>query len=263
MHSSVKISEKKINELLGGRASVRVFDQVGSTNTLLKTAAEAGAPHGAVIVAREQTAGRGRMGRSFHSPLGTGLYVSILVRPELAAENVLLITPLSAVALCSALERHGCLGTQIKWVNDIYVDDKKAAGILVEGAVTSDGRIDYAVVGIGVNLYSPDGGFPDEISATACGAFDGNDRAIDCDRLVSDIIDEFLSLFEKLPEREFMSEYRRRSYLLGKPVTVTRGDGIYFGVAAEVDDSARLVVDCDDGVRRVFDSGEARARAKK
>ena len=262
MRSQIEISEAAVNEYLRGAATVRVYECVSSTNTLLKEAAESGAPHGTVIVAREQTGGRGRMGRSFHSPRGTGLYLSILVRPELAADDVLLITPLTAVALCQALEGAGCHVPQIKWVNDIYVGEKKAAGILVEGAVTPDGKIGYAVVGIGINLYSPDGGFPDDISRIACGAFDGTETKIDGNRLVSDIIDNFLSLFNALPHRGFMDEYRRRSYLLGKPVTVTRGDSEFVGIAAEIDDSARLSVDCEDGIRRTFDSGEARVRTK-
>ena len=113
--------------------SLEVYDCVDSTNTLLKKQADEGAPHGRVIIAREQTGGRGRMGRSFHSPRGTGLYISILLRPEMPPESVLLVTPMTAVAVCQALDSAQCPTPRIKWVNDIYVGGKKLAGILTEG----------------------------------------------------------------------------------------------------------------------------------
>ena len=198
------------------------------------------------------------MGRSFYSPEGSGLYVSILVRPRLTADDCLLITPLAAVATSRALEASGCPETAIKWVNDIYVGGKKGAGILVEGSFSPDGCLDHAVVGIGINLYQPDGGFPNELGDIASSFFDG--RSVDVNRLAVDLIRELWTLYRALPDRRFMDEYRRRSFLLGESVTVERGGEIYLGKAVDIDDSARLIVECDDGVRRKFDSGEARAR---
>lgn len=263
MASPKKLNEKKITEYLAAEGlswvDVRVYDRVTSTNTLMKTAAEGGAAHGRVILARRQTAGRGRMGRTFYSPEDTGLYVSILIRPRLAAEDCLLLTPLAAVAACRALEASGCPQVDVKWVNDIYVGDKKGAGILVEGSFSADGGVDYAVVGIGLNLFPPKKGFPDDIAHTACAFFDSG-AALDVNRLAADLIRCVFGLYESLPNRDFMDEYRSRSCLIGRDVTVTRGDEEFFGRAVSVDDSARLAVECDDGVLRLFDSGEARAK---
>ena len=240
---------------------VRVHDCVASTNTLLKADAEAGVEQGRVIIAARQSAGRGRMGRSFYSPEGSGLYLSLLVRPRLSAEDCLLLTPLAAVAACRAIEASGCPRVDIKWVNDIYQNEKKGAGILVEGSFSPDGGVKYAVIGIGINLFSPAEGFPEDIRSTACAFFDGHD-GFDVDRLAADLIVELLSLYGDLPNRDFMDEYRSRSCLIGRDVTVTRGGEEYFGRAVGIDDGARLEVDCADGIRRVFDSGEARARAR-
>lgn len=259
-----KISAETIKEYLRpcGLAwvGVEVYDSLPSTNTRLKEYAAEDAPHGTVLIAREQTAGRGRMGRSFHSPSGGGLYMSILTRPRMAADKVLLMTPLTAVAVCRALEGFGSPRTDVKWVNDVYINGKKAAGILVEGTVTQDGGIDCAVVGVGVNLSPPDGGFPSDISDTACVVFDSENSVSDVNRLISELIREFFSLYDALPNCDFMEDYRRRSFLLGKEVTVSRGGENYFGTAVEIDRDARLVVECCDGVRRIFDSGEARAK---
>ena len=242
--------------------TLHVYDSVDSTNTLLRGEAELGAPHGKVVIARSQTAGRGRMGRSFFSPEDTGIYMSILVRPSLSPDEMLFITPLTAVACARAVESSGCAKAQVKWVNDIYVDEKKAAGILVEGAVTPEGNIGYAVVGVGINLYSPKDGFPDEIKGIAKGAFDDGDKKIDRNRLIADFLSEFFALYNALPSHGFMEEYRRRSLLTGKSVTVSHGGNEYRGTAVDIDDSAHLIVECEDGERRAFHSGEARARAE-
>lgn len=241
---------------------ISVYDSVSSTNTLLKAEAERGAPHGRVIIARSQTAGRGRMGRSFYSPEDTGLYVSVLVRPDLSPDEIFFITPLTAVACARAIEASGCRKAEVKWVNDICVDKKKAAGILVEGSFDPSGRVAYAVVGMGINLYSPTGGFPDDIKDIACGAFDGAKEAVDRDRLIADLLCEFFDLYADMPRHAFMDEYCDRSLIIGEMVTVTHGENEYRGFAADIDESAHLIVECDDGKRRTFHSGEARVRRK-
>ena len=145
-------------------------DSVKSTNTALKELAKKGAPEGYLLSASSQTRGRGRLNRIFFSPKGTGLYCSLLLRPEIALPSYAL-TCLSAVALCETIESYG-IACGIKWVNDVYVNGKKAAGILVESAIDPDGRIRYAVIGIGVNLFQPTGGFPEEIREKAGSVFD-------------------------------------------------------------------------------------------
>ena len=135
---------------------ISVFSSVTSTNTILKEMAEQGAKEGTVIIAEEQTAGRGRTGKQFYSPKGTGIYISILLRPDIPAEESLFLTTSAAVATARAIEDVSDKRALIKWVNDIYLEDKKTCGILTEGAFNVEtGKLDYAIVGIGINKQIP------------------------------------------------------------------------------------------------------------
>ena len=261
MKSNV-LSAKEILSIMknAGTASlpdIEIYDCVGSTNTLLKSEAESGAPHGKVIIALSQTAGRGRLGRSFYSPPGSGLYISILLRPTLSAERSLLLTPMIAVACLRTLRRFGS-AAEIKWVNDILIDGRKTAGILVEGAPDNVGGIKYAVVGLGLNLLSPMGGFPDEIKNIACGAFDRVVPVPDKNSLIANLLVELFNLYSTLPDDGFMDEYRRFSCLLGRQVTMAVGDEEYSGRVIDVDRKAHLIVELENGEIRAFGSGEAR-----
>ena len=262
MKMSNAVSHRRILKMMEAHGApltpeIEILESVDSTNTLLKDRAMHGAPHGKVVIALSQTAGRGRMGRSFYSPEGSGLYISILLRPEMTASDALMLTPMTAVACLRALRASGCEGAGIKWVNDILISGKKAAGILVEGAPDGCGGISYAVVGIGINLVSPEGGFPEPIKNIACGAFDGISGKIDRDRLVSDLLCEFFSFYSRLPNTEFMKEYRAESCIVGKSVTLTDGECRYSGIVSDIDCGARIVLSCEDGETRVFGSGEA------
>jgi BirA family biotin operon repressor/biotin-[acetyl-CoA-carboxylase] ligase len=146
-----------------------VFDTVDSTNTVCLKRASGGDRRTYAAVAGGQTRGRGRRGRSFFSPDGTGLYMSILLRPSgLSADEAVKFTTIAAVAVSEAIEAVACKTASIKWVNDIYVSGRKACGILTEASFNpEDGTLDYAVVGIGINVYEPQGGFPEEIKDRA------------------------------------------------------------------------------------------------
>ena len=128
------------------------FGRVDSTNVRLKELAEAGAPHGTVVIADEQTGGKGRKGRKFESPAGAGLYFSLLLRPLCSVAETVCLTPWAAVAAAEAVFR--CCGTRpdIKWVNDLLLDGRKLCGILTELGLTPDGKLDYVIIGIGINL---------------------------------------------------------------------------------------------------------------
>ena len=143
-------------------------DSVTSTNTELIEMAKNGAKEGTVLIASEQTAGKGRTGKSFYSPEGSGVYLSILLRPDFKPEDALFLTTIAAVATAKAIESVSDKEAKIKWVNDVYLDNKKVCGILTESALSSDmEKLDYAVVGIGINLCPPEGGFPDDIKNIA------------------------------------------------------------------------------------------------
>lgn len=159
-----------------------VRKSLDSTNAEALRRAVDGAPEGTVIVAEEQTAGRGRRGRSFFSPAGTGIYLSILVRPALAAERAHLLTCSAAVAVAEAIEACAGVDASIKWVNDVYCRGKKVAGILTEGSFDLEGGVlQHAVVGIGVNVRPPHAGFPAEIAERAGAVLPASDATPSAD----------------------------------------------------------------------------------
>ena len=217
------------------------LEETDSTNRVAKELARQGAPHGTAVLAERQTAGRGRLGRSFFSPEG-GLYLSVILYPQCPPEDRALMTPMAAVAVCRALEQVCGISPGIKWVNDLYLGGKKLCGILCEGCG------DAVIVGIGLNLYTPEGGFPAEIPATALDVPVGR-------RALAEAIRQQL-----LQPGEFLAEYRERCLLLGKTVTVHPVAGEpYAARAVEIDDRCRLVVESCRG-REALDSGEVSVR---
>ena len=134
---------------------IDVFKTIDSTNNFAKSLAQLGAVHGTTVISEVQTQGRGRMGRSFYSPLGMGIYMSVILRPELSVEHSLLITSCAAVAVAEAIERVAGIDCKIKWVNDIYAGNKKLCGILTEASVNVEqGGLEYAIVGMGINVQN-------------------------------------------------------------------------------------------------------------
>ncbi len=226
------------------------LDTVPSTNTYLKELAENGEDEGCVVIARSQTAGRGRRGKDFFSPADTGLYMSILLRPKLSVENAHFITPAAALAVCRAIEELTGTMCGIKWVNDIFVDGKKAAGILCEGAFDYEkNETRYIVAGIGVNLSTES--FPEELENIATSLH----GAVSKDALAEKIVSELFKVVDALPSLDFLDEYRRRSVLIGKRVQIIGDDGVV-GIVRDIDSLCRLVVEKDEGGVVAVSSGE-------
>ena len=231
--------------------------EVTSTNTILKGLAEQGMPEGFVLIAESQTAGKGRLGRSFHSPVGTGLYFSILLRPACSAERSLFVTTAAAVAVCRAIEQITDKRPLIKWVNDIYLHEKKICGILTEASIDfASGGLKWAVLGIGVNLAEPEGGFPEDIRNIAGSLFDGVCSAEMRAQLAAAILDHFFELYKDLESGRFIGEYRTRSFLTGREIVFSMGNETYSGVVTGISDEAHLLVRLDSGEERAFSAGE-------
>ena len=262
---SAGLSSSNIESLLINQAvyDIRVLDSVDSTNSFARNLAREGAPEGTVVIAKEQTKGRGRRGHSFHSPAGTGLYMSIVLRPSIALAQAHLLTCLAAVAVSRAADHVCGRDTTIKWINDVYLGDRKVAGILTEGSSHANGaRFEYAIVGMGVNVADPPDGWPDDVSNRA-GSL-GMDP-LKCDVrgvLAAGILDEFWRLYEKLPEDTFHAEYRDRCFVLGNPLSISTEDGVLEGVAVDIDEEYRLVVALPEGGLHAFSSGEASVAVK-
>ena len=244
---------------------ISVFSSVTSTNTILKEMAEQGAKEGTVIIAEEQTAGRGRTGKQFYSPKGTGIYISILLRPDIPAEESLFLTTSAAVATARAIEDVSDKRALIKWVNDIYLEDKKTCGILTEGAFNVEtGKLDYAIVGIGINVCIPDGGFPDNIKDIATAIFDKqtdsiNKRSI----LIANLLDYFMEYYKDFNSKSYVKEYIERSMIIGKTITVIEGSKTSVAKASDIDKNCRLKVQFEDGTTKWLSSGEVSTKIHK
>ena len=237
---------------------LQFFKTITSTNTVLKEMAEKGAPEGTVLIASEQTAGRGRLSRSFYSPSGTGVYMSILMRPSFTPEESLYITTADAVAVAEAIETATNQAAKIKWVNDVYLNDKKACGILTEASYNMESnRLDYAVAGIGINLLRPEGGFPAELEPIVTSVFNQKNYTPDTrDRFIAEVISRFWDFYQNLTEKPFLEGYKKRSFLSGKEVYVISGSTRKLGKALDIDDEFHLHVVYEDGTGEYLQSGE-------
>lgn len=221
------------------------FDTIDSTNTYLKALAESGEDEGRIIIAKAQTAGRGRMGRTFHSPDSTGLYMSILLKPACSPEASSLLTPLAAVAAAEAIEELSGKSAGIKWVNDIFMNGRKVCGILTEASF-SENKIRYAVIGAGFNIAPPRGGFPDEISGIAGAIFDTVPEEDFREKLALSFAQKLFSYYARLEERDFLEGYINRSVVLRKKVTVMK-EPPFAATVKEIDRDCRLILEKDDG----------------
>lgn len=234
---------------------ILVFDEVSSTNTEAKELLKAESD-GALLLAERQTAGHGRMGRSFFSPESSGLYMSIGLKPKISAEKSVLITVAAAVAVSRALDTLFNIDTKIKWVNDIYYKGKKVCGILTEAVFEMEsGKISHAVVGIGINVRAPKEGFPEDIKDKA-GAV-GNVNDITRNRLAAEVANQFDKVYQNLEQPDFLEEYRKKSCLIGKKVMVMPIHGEqYPAVVSDIDGRAQLVVKTEDGRVLALSGGE-------
>ena len=241
--------------------AVGVRESVSSTNTVLKEIAEQGGREGMVVIAEQQSMGKGRLGRSFYSPKGSGLYMSLLLRPQFSAAESLSITTAAAVAVAGAADVVTGEHSAIKWVNDVYLRGRKICGILTEASVDFEGGgLHYAVLGIGVNLREPEGGFSGELRKVAGALFRQEPPPGTRTKLAAEILNRFFAFYQALPERTFMKEYRERSLLTGLEVTFRQGNGEQEGTVLGVDDEARLIVRLPDGSEKIFGAGEVQIK---
>jgi len=264
--TSDKLSAQSVMKYLRGTAARCRIETVGiidSTNTQLKRRGDAGEAEGLVLIAEGQTAGRGRIGRSFFSPEKTGLYMSILLRPKFKADQALFITTAAAVAVAKTIEEETGLDAKIKWVNDIFCNSRKVCGILTEASMDFEaGTLAYAVPGIGINISDPECGVPEElrdIVGTLCGKEPVGDLK---SRLAAGILNYFFDYYENLTDKLFLEEYRNRSFLIGEYVTFMSSSEHREAKVLDIDDQARLVVEYNDGTLEALGAGEVSVRRK-
>ena len=243
-------------------AEITIKDTVTSTNTLLRSAAENGAPDKTVLIANEQTEGRGRRGKSFYSPADSGIYMSILLCPDFGADKSFFITAGAAVSVVRAVKKVCGIDAGIKWVNDIMLDGKKICGILTE-AVTDfeSGSLQYAVMGLGINISRPKDGFPSEISDIASSLYsdEAADNELKCS-LAAEILNNFFDIYEHTSVERLIDEYKKYSVVLGKRIKVISAGTEYFATAVDIDNDARLVVKDNEGNMHTLSSAEVSVR---
>ncbi|MBQ8144359.1 MAG: biotin--[Butyricicoccus sp.] len=238
-----------------------VLREVDSTNTRIKQEYAAAKRDGFTLIAHSQTAGRGRLGRSFASPQGDGLYLSALLRPDLPPEQINFITTAAAVAICRAIESAAGFTPGIKWVNDILMRGKKLCGILVEAGFTGGGTLDYAVLGIGINLRFDPAAHP-ELADIAGGLEDFAVGTVDGAALAAAILRELDRVYVLLCAGDtaaILDEYRDRLLGIGETITVHGTDGPWQAVCTGLDAQGHLLV-CDDRGEHVLSSGEISIR---
>ena len=239
------------------------FETIDSTNTRAKELAAQGAPAGTVLIADHQTGGRGRRGRSFHSPAGTGIYMSVILRPNCAPTELMHLTCAAAVAACDSVETSCGIRPGIKWTNDLVYGQRKLAGILTELGLSPRGTVDYAIIGIGINCCQEITDFPEDIRSIAGSLHTVTGQIIDRAKVAAALLDAFRRMDDRLltDKEAIMAQYRTDCITLNRQISVVTADGsVRHGLALDIDAEGALLVRFDDGTENRVNSGEVSVR---
>lgn len=240
---------------------VQVFKTIDSTNTALRKIAMENGKEGMIYAASEQTKGKGRRGRDFYSPENSGIYFSLLLRPQgYDMEKASSVTTMAAAAVSLAMDHVFNVNSKIKWVNDIFVDNKKVCGILTEANYDLESHsMDFAVLGIGINIYSPDNSFPKELREIA--GFLSKEKITEGkNRLLAETINNFWKFYTSKNDEEYLSIYRKKSLVLGKNIYILSPEGKKKAKAVSIDDHCHLIVEYPDKQKETLSSGEISIR---
>lgn len=256
-----KLSKDKIQSFLDtcyiGKNLV-LYETVTSTNTIAKQMAKKSATHGSCIIAEEQTQGRGRLKRSFFSPKGSGIYLSIILRPNDKCDN-LLITINAAVAVCRALKSECGIDVKIKWVNDIYFGKKKLCGILAESLFSQSSTPEYIILGIGINVKRPPS-TPRELEGILTSIDQCNPKNYDINRLIAKLLNQ-LEVVLNEEKTSVIGEYKSHSLVLGKKINILNQDGQKIpATAIDIDNSGALIAQLENNEKVRLNFGEISIR---
>lgn len=217
-----------------------------------------------VVTAKKQTAGRGRTGKSFESPKGTGAYFSLLLKNNISTEISKRLTVIAAVAVLDELKTVTQRDVKIKWVNDIYIDGKKVCGILTEGSVNPEKDTwNYAVIGIGINLNEPEDGFPCEIADIVATVFESECSETQKQKLINGIVGRIYRMIRG-EDLSYIDRYRKNSYLDGRKINIIRENSSESATALYIDENCNLVVKKDgNGERETLFSGDVSIKPER
>ena len=253
------LDKKILEQYLDQKLNITIFDELDSTNNYLKKIGSQGEKENQLVVAQSQTNGRGRMGRSFYSPDGTGIYFSLLLHPEFSAEKSLFLTVMAAVSVAETVMKYNKNDVKIKWVNDVYIDGKKVCGILTEGAINSYKMLDYAVVGIGINVIAPKNGFPDDIQDTATSIFPGKTEENIKEKIISELVNRFFKMYNGF-DSNYIERYKEYSYLIGKEINIISGENKRQATVIDITDDCHLLVKNENDEIEEISSGDVSVR---
>ena len=239
------------------------YQSLPSTNTRAKELAEQGAPHGTAILAGHQTQGRGRMGRSFHSPENRGIYMSVILRPDCSPAQLMHLTCGVGVAICDAVYSATGFCPKIKWINDLVAKQRKLGGILTELSVNPKTQmVDYAIIGVGINCSQSKTDFPEELQDIAISLKEVTGKTPSLPLLAGAMVTALWKMDKQLlcEKNAIMSRYRKRCITLGKEVLLLRADSKQYGTAIDIDNDGQLLVRFENGKTEYVNSGEVSCR---
>ncbi|EHJ51915.1 bifunctional biotin--[acetyl-CoA-carboxylase] ligase/biotin operon repressor BirA [Streptococcus macacae] len=239
-------------DIIEQTTGIKVFFNTKSSSTQLdaKAGIEKGNPSPALYLAPCQTAARGRFSRPFFTPESGGIYMSLHLQPQLPFKQLPSYTLMAATSVVKAISRLTGIEAEIKWVNDIYLDGKKVAGILTEAMSSVEtGLITDVIIGMGINFHVTD--FPEELQSKASSIFSGK-PTITRNQLISEI----WNIFFRTPKDDLIKVYKEKSLVLNRQVTFVENDQVYKGIAADITDTGQLIVQLENGQEKVLNSGE-------
>ena len=266
------LSEQQINQELIQQHhpidwNIQTMESTTSTNDLAKIYANHNSTTPAIFISEEQTAGRGRLGRTFVSPSKTGLYISLCLFPTIALEDLSLITCATAVACIETLEQLTGKSLNIKWVNDLFYQDKKVGGILTE--VISDfesQQVQSLIVGMGINLIDSPQSFPEELHSIVGSIFSSkkeyDNSSFNRNHFIAQFLEKWTFYYQNLSKRDFIESYKEHSNVIGKFVNVFEGNQTYSAYAKDIDENGHLIIEKEDNTLHSLSYGEVSIRTK-
>ncbi len=218
---------------------IEILEEATSTNDYIKAYSHL---DNAVVIAKSQTSGRGRLNRKFYSPKNAGVYMSVLIKPSISTAKSTSLTTYTAVVVANAIEKLSNHPVQIKWVNDLYMNGKKVCGVLAEAVQDYEkGILKHAIIGIGINVFKND--FDEEIKNIATSIEEASHKKIDVNKLIAYIVDGLLNAEQHLLSGDFMEEYKARQIIFNKKISVLKSNESYEALALDVLDDGSLLID--------------------
>lgn len=248
--ASADLSQARLEDALRSWSpAVRYLEQTDSTNTVAMNWAKEGAPEGAIVVADFQTAGRGRLGRSWFGKPGASIHLSLVLRPKINVEAIGLLNLAAAVAVCRALAQHE-FESKIKWPNDVLINERKVCGILAETHFDR-GSVSSVVLGVGINVNLRAEDLPEEIAATATSLLIQSAKQFDRIEIIAGFLNAFGNLYSALPSKPdyVVDAYRPLCSTLGRQVRIEMSDRVIEGRVSEVDSTGTLILESGQAVR--------------